>query len=144
MGGFNASQIYVKLPQLFDRYTMICPIINDVSPFASDSEVQQYISDTGASSLRVYAMIHIAKMFFSGPEAYEKADVFHLGATVLTNAFPDLFLAVSHEDPYGIYRGVERFKNLVSSKGINVKFVDTHGGHCAVDSDAIAKNLAGL
>jgi hypothetical protein len=142
MGGFNVSQIYMKTPGFFDRYAMICPIVAELSPFADNYEIDRYVYLNHANPLRVHAMIKIAKDYFADPASFAKADVLGLVDEVKESR-PPLYLSCSHEDPYGIYHGVETFKDKAIKRGLKVKFVDTHGGHCTIDPADLARYLVG-
>ncbi len=142
MGGFNGSQIYLKLPHLFDRYVLICPIIADVSPFSPQAAIQKYISSSGASPFRVYVMLNVARTYFSDEKSYDTAYPLQLAQKVLNASYPPVYLSCSYEDPYGIFKSVVAFKNLAASRGIQVGWRATHGPHCTIDDNEVARVLA--
>ena len=142
MGGFNASQIYLKLPHYFDRYVLICPIIADISPFSSSALMSQYISQTHAAPFRVYLMMDVAKTYFSDEKSYDTAYPLQLAKKVLNASYPPIYLSCSYEDPYGIFTSVRAFKNLAVNRGIQVGWRATHGPHCTIDDNEVARVLA--
>lgn len=142
MGGFNASQIYLKLPHYFNRYVLICPIIANVSPFSPAAKIQQYITQNNANPFRVYMMMDIAKNYFPTAQSYNTAYPLFLAKKYLNASYPPIYLSCSHEDPYGIFNGVKEFAKLAQRRGVDVEWRGTHGPHCTIDDSEVARVLA--
>ncbi len=142
MGGFNASQIYLKNPSLFSKYLLECPIMTDITPYSSSADIQSYIDRNHASKLRVDTMLTISKEYFPTDKDYATAWQLKLAPILLSPLSPPAHMSCGDQDPYGIYNSVSQFKDIAISKGVNIQWQSMSGGHCVVDAVAIAKFAA--
>jgi Putative esterase len=144
MGGLNGSELVLKSPALFKRAAILCPPMVKISPFSAtlESDVQHYITETGADPARVGQMVFISQAFLKKDKDWENFSPLILGETKLGKNTPPLYLSCGRSDEYGIFKGVQSFEELAKSKGVNVEWVPLDGGHCVVDVPSVSKFLA--
>lgn len=142
MGGFNAAQLYLKEPQLFDRVSLICPAMAQVSPHASVNDLQNYINTTGADPQLVHQMIGLARMFFPTEDDWKKHSPNLLAISHGKANLPPAHVSNGTADAWGFYHGNLAFVSSLKQKGARVTNQYTlNGGHCDADASYIANNL---
>ncbi len=142
MGGFNASQIFLKNPGLFDKYVMSCPIIANISLYASNAEILAYQQENHANWLKVRTMFGIGRQYFPDTTSWNTAWAIKLAEKNLNENFPPIHMSCGTADEYGIYKSVVEFKNLAVERGVNVTWESISGGaHCSTSPTTIAKFL---
>ncbi|MEE2742797.1 MAG: alpha/beta hydrolase-fold protein [Bdellovibrionota bacterium] len=133
MGGFNAMQLYLEDSLRFDKAAFICPAIGQLSPFASDEEVLDYIQRTKASPDKVSDLIRLSKMFIPDLGFWKKTSPLILADKVLGEESSPIYLSASLEDDYGFYEGSLLFKNILKGKGVEINWRPLSGKHCSHD-----------
>lgn len=131
MGGFNASQVFAKLPESFERIALLCPAFTSISPWAPQAEIDAYIKRTGAYSLLVNMAINLAQKEFVNAEMWDQENPFaNLGRMAATNI--PVFIGVGDKDQYGFQEGALAFAEAMKSKTNQVDFyLVKGGGHCS-------------
>lgn len=142
MGGFNAAEVYLWHPELFSRVALICPALAEISPWASDEEVDQYIQRSGASSFLVHQAQRIAQENFTSEEKWALIAPLVAGKTQIKGSSPQLLVTIGQSDDYGFFEGTKQFAELAQKQRVpSVQWLPVSGGHCAGDDAAIAKFL---
>lgn len=131
MGGFNASQVFAKLPNQFERIALLCPAFTTISPWAPQAEVDAYIKRTGAYTLLVNMAINLAQNEFVKPEMWDAENPFANLAKMAPLNIPT-YVAVGDKDQYGFQEGALAYSEAMKSKTDHVEFyLVKNGGHCA-------------
>lgn len=142
MGGFNAAEVYLWHPELFSRVALICPALAEISPWASDEEVDKYIERSGASSFLVHQAQRIAQENFASEEKWNLIAPLVVGKTQIRGNSPHLLVSIGQSDEYGFFEGTKQFAELAQKQKVpSVQWLPVSGGHCAGDDAAIAKFL---
>lgn len=150
MGGFNSIQLILKT-NLFSRAATICAPMSEVSPFAEEKDILDYVHETAAwqyykdhSPQTVWTAVRgsvaLAKHFYPSPAEWAEADPIQLAKATEVGA--KLYVSVGYYDPYVNYEGNERFVEILKAKGADVEWRPMWGGHCVVDIPSVANFLS--
>lgn len=140
MGGFNASQLLFKNPELFQKVALLCPAITQLGPYASLSEVQDYIRRTGADPRRAYAMHQLTRREFKSAEDWNMHAPLQLAQK--SRALPQTYVSCGLEDSYGFQEGAELLAKAIQGRASDVTWAPLPGqGHCAVDAKSVVEFL---
>lgn len=141
MGGYNGVQLYLKNPELFARYAIGCPAIVNVSPFAPRAEVDAYTDRTHANPSLVAFMLGVSKTFYRDETAYAKDAPLALAERTLSPNSPPVHLSCGDRDGFGFQEGSALFEALLTTRGVAHEWQLLPGGHCVIDTEAVAKFL---
>jgi pimeloyl-ACP methyl ester carboxylesterase len=136
MGGFNASQLYLKKPGLFARAAFLCPAITSVSPYASSADIEAYVERTGASWAYVNRAMYLSQTYYPTSADWDKAAPVALASQVVTADSAPVFVSVGAQDQYGFQEGAKAFYDAIVAKGASAQWSLVQGGHCSFDVDA--------
>ncbi|MFH1725973.1 MAG: alpha/beta fold hydrolase [Elusimicrobiota bacterium] len=140
MGGFNAAQLLLKHPSLWDSVVLSCPAITSLPPDADQSEIDAFIARTGADPDRVKWILEQSGRQFPSPERWRRHDP--LSIAPRSGPLPPTFIECGDRDEYGFFEGARRLSEELSSAGQPVRFKRTAGaGHCAVTPGPILSFL---
>jgi S-formylglutathione hydrolase FrmB len=142
MGGFNGSQLILKMPRAFKSAVLACPGLSTVSPFASRPEIDSYISRTGANKDFVNSILTIAKDFFPDEAAWQADSPLRLAQTKFGATSPAVYVSCGRTDEGGFYEGSQAFANSARTRGADIKWESLAGGHCVMNAEAIADFLS--
>lgn len=138
MGGFNASQIFTKLPQQFERIGLLCPAFTTISPWAPKAEIEAYIKRTGAYTLLVNMAINLAQKEFATPEQWDLESPLANLAKMATLNIP-VYIGVGDKDQYGFQEGSLSYSEEMKRKTDHVEYyLVKNGGHCAFPVQELA------
>jgi pimeloyl-ACP methyl ester carboxylesterase len=140
MGGFNALQLYLKDPQIFSRYMILCPALSQLNPWSSDEDVANFIDRTGASSFRVEFYMQVAKYNFSNMDEWNTNNPLYL-AKNHTSGLPPIYLSGDEHDQYGFYEGDKILYDLLTTRATEHKWNTIDGRHCQIDPKGVAQFL---
>ncbi len=140
MGGFNALQFYLKDPQLFSRYVIMCPAVGELNPWSSSDDVDAFIERTKASRFRVSFYLEVARHNFKDMAEWQAHDPLQLVKTQVLNMAP-IYISGDEHDQYGFYAGDKILDSLLGSKPREHQWRSVNGRHCEVDSKSIAQFL---
>lgn len=136
MGGFNASQLYLKQPTMFTKVAMLCPAITSVSPYASKADVDAYIERTHATRSYVNRAIYLSQMYYPTEAAWAKADPVANANQVVNNTFPAALITIGNQDEYGFQEGAKALADAITAKGGSAQWSLVEGKHCTFDVPA--------
>ena len=144
MGGFSAAQLLLKNSELFSKVALICPAINDMGPFASEKEVDDFVSARPhVNRWFIDQLLQFSRGEFVSQENWLKHDPVRL-AGALSARSPEILMTAWELDDYGFHDGSLKFKNLAQAQGARLKWTSmTSGGHCQHDARSI-EELAGF
>ena len=141
MGGFNATELVLKAPGLFERAALVCPAIANLPRRPSDAEFDDFLRRTGADRAHVKKAERLLNAIYPDDASYDAAAPLNAAKTLLGAATPPLNVSCGDKDEYGFYEGAEAFARLASAKGVSVRWESLKGGHCAADPAALAAFL---
>jgi pimeloyl-ACP methyl ester carboxylesterase len=141
MGGFNATELVLTHPELFERAAIVCPAIVNVSPYADADEIARYIQRTGADPQHVRDAISLSQSVFPDEASWETAAPLVIGKTLLDEDFPPLHVSCGDKDQYGFFEGAKAFADLARDNGVDAVWEPLSGGHCTADPAALADFL---
>jgi len=144
MGGFNASQLYLKSGQAFDRAVLLCPAITTLGPFAPLEQIeQQMVRSRGAINRNlVFAFQFWSFQVFPSPAIWSVHDPLQMVRHLVSSAKP-LYISAGKRDEFGFYEGTVKFASQARARGAKVTWHSSVGGHCSSqDAVAIARFLA--
>lgn len=141
MGGFNATQLFLKRGDLFARVAILCPAITSVSPFAPKAEIDAYVRRTKANFLNVYTAVALAKNYFATAADYAAAAPLTL-AENLGPASPPAHISCGMQDDYGFQEGAEEFAQIAIARQVpEATWQALEGAHCTFDGATVADFL---
>jgi pimeloyl-ACP methyl ester carboxylesterase len=142
MGGFNASQLLVKNPELFSKFALQCPAITPVGPFDSDAETLQFLEQSGAEPFHVLLTKIIGMWTFKN-----EANWLNHAPLVLAAARPNvpaqIYLSCGTADEFGFEVGTGQLYNELLNKTQGIQYELIQGGtHSTVDAQKMANFLS--
>ena len=141
-GGFNASLLVLKQPDLWSGAVFSCPAWYTISVFSSPQETADFISRTHADPYLVEGGIKIIRERVAGAEEWLRENP--LARAALARDLPPVYVDCTTEDDYGFYEGAQRFVETLRSRHQDVVFRKESGGHCELDAREASSFLAGL
>ncbi len=144
MGGFNASQLYLKSGQGFDRVAILCPAITTLSPFIPRAQVERQLARSQGviNKNLVFAFQFWAFQTFPSQAIWNAHDPLLMVRQLISSA-PALYISAGKRDEFGFYEGTAKFAARARARGAKVTWHSYPGGHCsATDSAAVARFLA--
>ncbi len=141
MGGFNATELVLKHPELWQRAAIACPAIVNASPYAGADEIDRYIQRTGADPQYVHDAIQLSQSVFPDEASWETAAPLLLAKTALGEDTPPLHVSCGDKDQYGFFEGAKAFADQAQENGVDVVWQSVSGGHCTADPVALADFL---
>ncbi len=143
MGGFNATQLLLKKPNLFKKVVLGCPAIANLAIDASTVELSEYAIRTGADLSLVKNSLELAQRFFPDKESWASASPIAQAKSQLSSNSPAVHISCGNNDEYGFYEGAELFAQIAKTNGVTPLVWQTlTGGHCVLDPESIAKFLS--
>ncbi len=150
MGGYNTIQLALKT-KLFAKAGILCSPMAEVSPFASDQEIEealkktmawQYYKESGPNVIldSVKQVISLVQIFYPTQKDWETGDPLKLADQRRTD-YPKLYVAAGSYDKFAVYEGNTKFVSILKKHGINLEWRPLWGGHCAVDIPSLARFL---
>jgi pimeloyl-ACP methyl ester carboxylesterase len=136
MGGFNASQLYLKRPGLFRKVELLCPLITNVSPYDSYDAINAYTQRTRAQPNQVARALNLTQTYYPNAAIWNQAAPIALANATVSSASAPIFVSVGAQDEYGFFEGAKAFADQVTAKGGMAKFILVQGGHCSFDAAA--------
>jgi Putative esterase len=139
MGGFNASQLLLRMPEKFDRVALLCPAILSISPYADHRDDEAYLKRSKGSPLFLFLVKLFMRSSLEGVGEWNEVSPLELGKTALGPETPPLHVSCGDIDHYGFHDGAEKFAALAKSLSSNeVVWQSLHGNHCTFDPVSIA------
>ncbi|KYG63808.1 hypothetical protein AZI86_13375 [Bdellovibrio bacteriovorus] len=139
MGGFNGAQVIGNLPAgTFQRALLACPAIVDLSPWASDNELLDYVKKHGADLRTLKAIAQIAQPFVPDSATWHEVISPFTLLTPIRQNVSSLFIATNQQDRTFQYGG-NLFAKKIREQKSDVKFESWSGGHCHLNGEAIKK-----
>ena len=143
MGGFNAAQASLQLPNVFSKVALLCPAITTVGPFSSQQDIDAYITRTGAIPSRVKLMLSISHQVFVNQRDCDKHDPLNLLGLYRANN-PEFYVSTFLQDDFEFQEGSEEFVNAGKKVGFKTQWVPVPGGHCNFDRRTAANFIMGV
>jgi enterochelin esterase-like enzyme len=145
MGGFNAAQLAIHYPELFDRAALLCPSIIDLSPHASMSETKEFKDRANGEHAGVKRRFlefykFVARPYFPHEEDWAEDNIFNL-IKKQNDPLPAFFISSGHSDEYGIFYGSHNLVKIMKKQKRAIEWVPVDGKHCSFDIEATQKFL---
>jgi pimeloyl-ACP methyl ester carboxylesterase len=142
MGGFNTTQLLGKLPaNTFSRAALVCPAIVNLSPWASDAEIQNFAQQNNANLGTLYNIVQIAQNFVSDETVWnESVSPFTLIEKISAST-PSMLIA-TNEDDYTFKPGGILFAQQLTTLKTPLVTQTWPGGHCDINGSALADFIA--
>lgn len=141
MGGFNASQLYLKNPELFSKVALLCPALAEIGPFSGDAAIDAYVARTGANRGMLDNSLYLTRLFFPNRAAWASADPLPVAQARVKAGYPDLLVTIGLQDDYGFFEGSSKFVDAVKAKGAKATYVSVQGKHCSWDWKSVIQFL---
>lgn len=142
MGGFNALQMFLKNPGRFARVAIICPAVADLTPWATQAELQDYIRRTGASPLRVAFFMDVAADEFPTAADWDAHNPLLLAKSAAITPTA-VYLSGDEFDEYGFFEGATLLHRILKRKTRDYQWDPVIGGrHCQMHTANIARFLS--
>lgn len=133
MGGFNASQLYLKNPELFNKVALACPALSTVSPYASREEIAAYQQRTGALDYYIARALGLSATYFPDEASWQTAAPVQQAQQRTNPTYPPLFVSGGMQDQYGFQEGGKAFVDAAAANGATAKWTPVQGPHCTFD-----------
>jgi len=142
MGGFNGGSFGLREPQLFTKMALVCPGVG-IGGGLSKVQLDDYVKQTGAHRWYAERIFEFGKTFFDTPEEAAAQSPLALLQNFDKKANPQLklFLSCGRKDEYGFFKSSENFVKTAQDKGLSVEWHPVDGGHCSLDTAALAAFL---
>lgn len=140
MGAFNSAQLLMHSPRAhFAKAALVCPGMIDISPWASEQEVNEHATKLGVPAGALKSLAGRVKAFVSS-ESFYLSEVDPIGlAPSRIKGKADILVAVNENDP--MYRdGGQKFAEAVKAPN-GFSFQTWSGAHCATDVKRLAEFL---
>jgi pimeloyl-ACP methyl ester carboxylesterase len=135
MGGFNASQLLLKRPDLWSRAALLCPAILAVSPYSTLDESFDYMKRSGAGPFSTWLFQAFFRGWFASEKDWHEVSPLEIAESKLGPDTPPLFVSAGEQDHYGFHLGGELFAELARHRSQNeVEWKSVPGNHCSFDS----------
>jgi pimeloyl-ACP methyl ester carboxylesterase len=142
MGGFNALQIFFRNPNTFAKVAILCPAVADLTPWATATEISDYVKRTGAEAARVAFFMHVAGDEFPTAADWNKSNPLLLASNFASSS-SQFYLSGDERDEYGFIEGALKLDATMKSKFSNYSYETVpNAGHCTINSHSIAKLLS--
>lgn len=143
MGGFNASQLWLKKPNSFSRVALVCPGISTIGPYSSKMAIAEFLDRNKPyiDLARVNELLEWTKWEFPTVQSWVDHDPLALIQNGAKRS-AELYVSCGEQDEYGFFEGAGKFSDLASVTGANVKWDPMAGGHCVSNAKAIADFLS--
>ncbi|PIU00268.1 MAG: hypothetical protein COT74_04865 [Bdellovibrionales bacterium CG10_big_fil_rev_8_21_14_0_10_45_34] len=140
MGGFNAIQLLTYYPKLWQRVSLNCPAIFNLTPFSTQQEVNAYIDrhKPYSNAEKIWEYYHLARYLFESLPEWQRHDPLLL-ASRLSPLSAKLLVSVGDQDDLGVNEGTLQFYFLAQSTGTRAMLQLLSGGHCVFDWQSIAE-----
>lgn len=149
MGGFNTLQVAMKT-HLFDKAAALCAPMSELSPFASQADVDAYVKASAAYAYylesqptlvaaSVQKSIQLATTFYPKPSDWASADPLELATGF--HSVSQFYLAIGFYDQYASYNANLKFAGILKENGVQIELRPQWGGHCAIDIPSLAQFL---
>lgn len=141
MGGNNSLHVFMRNPELFRRFAMICPANSRVSPFAPTVTWERNLRDEGANYVYSMALRKTLQHFYENEATWEsESPLKFIQKSYKPMAKPGpIFIGIVEHDPYGFNKVESDLADLLKANGHDVTFTRTDAGHCYIDSEPLAK-----
>lgn len=151
MGGFNTVQLALKT-RLFNKAAALCAPMSEVSPFASNEEIEtnlqkssayQYWKDSDQQAVHnaVFTSVQLAKGFYPTQADFDKANPLVLAANSNWTNRTALYVTAGFYDVYALYEGNQKFVDLLRGNHMYVEWHPMWGGHCVMDIPSLSRFL---
>jgi enterochelin esterase-like enzyme len=140
MGGFNASVIALRNPNLFSKIALVCPGVLREDLFSA-KEVDDYRISTGAQKHFSSKITDLLHKNFDSPEQYKQSAPQALLKSFKSKKPPKLFLSCGESDEFGFYTESKNFIKIAQAKNFDVTWKPVQGAHCSMDINALAEFL---
>jgi pimeloyl-ACP methyl ester carboxylesterase len=142
MGGFNSIQLLGKLPaNTFSSSAIVCPAIVNLSPWAPDSELQNFSHQTKADLSTLNNISQIAQNFVSNEQTWNNSVSPFALLKNISLSTPSILIA-TNEDDYTFNPGGSLFAQQLTQLNPTVTSEKWPGGHCAINSASLADFIA--
>ena len=145
MGGFNLTQITLRYPYLFNRVALVCPAILNLSPYASFSQVSDFVQlaqSRGTDAKRIYVLMYqiFGLGFLPNENEWSRVNIFNI-VKYNIGQLPPLFISTGRSDPYGFFEGSKDFVEVMQRQNRSIQWHPVEGKHCSFDSESLNKFL---
>ncbi len=141
MGGLNTLALALSTQSLFQKAASICPVVYDLSPSASISEIREMLTRTGCDPKVIFAVRQLASSYFANETEWKRFSPLSLIETADPAQTPELYMSVGLYDKYGNYEGVEKLALRAKARGFKINWRPMYGGHCVVDIPSLGEFL---
>ncbi|PIS10187.1 MAG: hypothetical protein COT73_10745 [Bdellovibrio sp. CG10_big_fil_rev_8_21_14_0_10_47_8] len=140
MGGYNASLLWLKNPELFEKVSIGCPAIAQIGPFSSSKEVNAYISRTGANAFYVQMVLDVGKNEFANEKEYSEFNSLLLAQNLKPPVKTPIYISCGDRDDFGFFEGAQLLYQAATKAGAVSEFAPVkNGGHCRTDIGKLAQ-----
>ncbi len=140
MGGLNVLIAGLTYPKSFTKIASLCPGVYATSPFASFSAMRRTLERTGADPKIAFGIWLLAKKYVDDETEWKRINPLDL--VKRANAqYPAMYLSNGIYDAYGNFEGTQMLADEASLRGVSVDWHPLYGGHCAIDTESLARFL---
>ena len=141
MTSFIKCTLVLKNPDAFKAVVLACPGVVNVSPYASDAEVEEYIRRTGADPGKVEMIVDMGWTFYPDDKSWESDAPMGLAQKRLNAQFPAMHVSCGNHDEMGLFESAKAFADLAKTRGVKTTWEELNGGHCVMDTEGMARFL---
>ncbi len=140
MGGFNASALGLRHPELFAKAALVCPAVLREN-FYSEKAFKEYIHSSGALKRNAEIVNFLVHREFVSDKQYRAMSPQAQLKSYRSDHRIKLFVTCGKEDGFGFFVESENFVKLARDKNLDVIWKPVPGNHCSRDIPALAAFL---
>jgi pimeloyl-ACP methyl ester carboxylesterase len=133
MGGFNASQLLFKHPDMFQKVALVCPLVIPVGPHSSINQIRDYLQGAPTiSDTMVQELLDWLRWEFPTENDWAEHQVLELPVSERMKS-AQVSISCGQDDEYGFEIGARALANRFISNGLHASFAALPGRHCTAD-----------
>ena len=142
MGGLNAASFAIKTSFPVAKLAALCPLIADISPFASPLAVGAFLRAHPETSPQMLTMVMgLGRTAFPSQAEWQAGSPLEV-ARRRNEAYPfSFYSSAGRKDRFGIFSGAEALAKEMNRIGTPTTFEPMDEDHCAVNPIAVADFL---
>jgi len=157
MGGFNALSLFLDRPDQWKKIVLMTPAIADLSPYANEKEIIEYLKKTGVYGWKMMFKTHILRQpirdhgietilnnwrgIAKDEREWGIINPFKRTEELERSGAARIFLSCGLNDPFGFAHGTTKVDGLLKRAGYSTELHIVKGGHMAIPYDKVYKWL---
>lgn len=139
MGGYSAVQLLLRNPEKFQKVALLCPMLVNLSPDATDEEIKEFRARSRAPEWNPTRLMRLMQKVIPDRVTWGEESPFELASKLLWKKSPNVYLSYGEED--GFIDGIEEFAQIARTQKVSLEDSSVKGGHCTYNAKGVANFL---